>query len=42
MTTKDRLNRYGPARVYAKNFNWYINDTPFKDGIKVNQAGDVV
>lgn len=33
--TKDRLNKFGPVQVYQKNKEWYVNDVPFRDGLKV-------
>ncbi len=35
-TTKDRINKYSPVRVYQKNFEWFLNDgTPFEDKMLV-------
>jgi len=35
-TTKDRINKYSPVRVYQKNFEWFLHDgTPFEDGMLV-------
>jgi len=33
VSTKARLNRYGPVKVYQKNKIWYINGIPFKDNL---------
>ncbi len=31
-TTKDRINKYSPVRVYQKNYEWFLSDgTPFAD-----------
>jgi len=31
-TTKDRINKYSPVRVYQKNYEWFLGDgTPFED-----------
>jgi len=31
-TTKDRINKYSPVRVYQKNYEWFLQDgTPFED-----------
>lgn len=31
-TTKDRINKYSPVRVYQKNYEWFLSDgTPFED-----------
>jgi len=42
VTTKDRINRYGPARVNQKNNIWYIGDGIFEDGVRVNAEGKVL
>jgi len=35
-TTKDRINKYSPVRVYQKRGEWYLNNgTPYKDGMVV-------
>lgn len=35
-TTKDRINKYSPVRVYQKNFEWFLSDgTPFEDKMLV-------
>jgi hypothetical protein len=35
-TTKKRINKYSPVRVYQKNFEWFLNDgTPFADQMLV-------
>jgi hypothetical protein len=39
-TTKKRINKYSPVRVYQKNFTWYLNDgTLFEDGMIVTPHG---
>jgi hypothetical protein len=38
-TTKDRINKYSPVRVYQKNFEWFLQDgTPFEDKMIVGAA----
>lgn len=41
VTTKDRMNRFCPARVYQERHQWYIwpGPTPFFDGIVVDLSG---
>jgi hypothetical protein len=35
-TTKDRINKYSPVRVYQKRGEWYLNNgTPYEDGMVV-------
>jgi hypothetical protein len=37
-TTKDRINKYSPVKVYQKKHVWYLQDgTPFEDNILVNK-----
>lgn len=42
-TTKTRLNKFSPARIYQQDFCWYIKagdkSLPFKDGTKVDVNG---
>jgi len=36
-TTKDRINKYSPVKVYQKKYQWFLSDgTPFQDGMIVN------
>ena len=43
VTTKDRLNKFSPARVYQDKGVWYIYErTLFADGIRVNSDGMVI
>lgn len=42
VTTKDRINRYGPARVNQENNIWYIGDGVFEDGVRVDSTGKVL
>lgn len=42
VTTKDRINRYGPARVHQNNNIWYIGDGVFEDGVVVLGNGKPV
>lgn len=44
VTTKDRINRYSPARVYQRNFGWYFAQAgdgrvEFENGIRVDASG---
>lgn len=33
-TTKNRINKYSPVKVYQKNHQWYFDDgTEFEDGM---------
>lgn len=35
-TTKKRINKYSPVRVYQENFEWFLSDgTPFEDNMIV-------
>lgn len=46
VTTKARINDYSPARVFQRDFNWYVmtKDGPvdFLDGMIVNGSGEPV
>lgn len=38
-TTKDRINKYSPVKVYQKNFEWFLtHGTPFEDNMVVGVA----
>lgn len=41
-TTKDRINKFSPARVYQERNQWYMwpGPIPFFDGIVVNMRGE--
>jgi hypothetical protein len=45
VTTKSRINDFSPARVYQRNFNWYImvrcetKPQSFHDGMTVDDNG---
>ena len=42
VTTKDRINAYGPARVYSSKGEWRVNGSAaFMDGIRLNPLGAV-
>jgi hypothetical protein len=42
-TTKDRINKYSPVRVYQKNYEWFLSDgTPFEDRMIVTHDWVVV
>ena len=35
-TTKERINRYSPRKVYQKNWQWFLTDgRPFQEGMLV-------
>ena len=41
-TTKDRLNRFSPVRVYSKRGTWFVDgEVPFYDGLTVAEDGTV-
>lgn len=43
VTTKDRLNTYGPVRVWQKNFDWFVSGgRPFVDYMIVDRFGESV
>jgi len=42
VTTKDRINRYSPARVHQNNNIWYIGDGIYEDGVTVDAKGKPV
>src|SRR5258706_10774935 len=54
VTTKERLNRYAPCRVYQEKFAWYVvgkdatgawdwaHPAPFEDGMRVDARGRVI
>lgn len=42
-TTKDRINKYSPARIYPTKGVWHLGcGSPFRDGMVINQAGSKV
>lgn len=45
-TTKKRINDFTNARIYQKDFVWYITDSngtkPFINGMKIDNNGDVL
>lgn len=42
-TTKDRINKYSPVRVYQKNYEWFLQDgTEFEDRMIVTHDWVVV
>lgn len=41
-TTKARINKYAPVRVYQENFGWFIGAVPFFDGIEVSATGTIL
>jgi hypothetical protein len=42
LTTKVRINRYSPAYITQKAGIWYIDNSIFYDGIKINLTGQVI
>jgi hypothetical protein len=43
VTTKDRLNKYSPARVYQHKHEWYLaGKVSFYDGVRVDASGNVL
>ena len=35
-TTKERINRYSPVRLFQKNWEWFtVHGTPFQEGMRV-------
>lgn len=42
-TTKDRINKYSPARIYQQKFIWYLNpSTEFFNGVKLDVSGNIL
>ena len=41
VTTKDRMNKFTPARVWTENNVWRVGDAFFQEGIKVDREGQV-
>ena len=42
VTTKDRMNRYSPVRLYSENKVWKVGDVGYKDGMVIDGTGAVV
>jgi hypothetical protein len=43
VTTKDRINKYSPARIWQRKFVWYLaNGAEFFSGVRVDAAGNVL
>jgi hypothetical protein len=46
VTTKERINQWSPAKVYAERKVWYVdnggNPVPFVEGMRVDSKGRVV
>lgn len=41
VTTKDRMNQYGPARIHQKDSEWILNGNfVYTDGIEVKENGE--
>ena len=41
-TTKDRINKYSPARISQNNGQWFIKGYLFYDGIEINLSGNII
>lgn len=42
-TTKDRINKYSPIKIYQKNHEWYYgNNEVFCNGMKFTQTGESI
>jgi len=41
-TTKERINKFSPARVSQQNGQWFINGLLFYDGIEVDHDGKII
>ena len=35
-TTKDRINKFSPFRVYVEKGKWFVGDKPFNDHMTLN------
>lgn len=42
VTTKSRINQYGPVKVHQANNIWYIGDGVFEDGVRIDSDGKVL
>lgn len=42
VTTKARIREHSPALLYAENGVWFIGETPFFEGIRVDRKGAVL
>lgn len=42
VTTKYRINEYGPVKIHQKNNIWYIGDYIFADGVRVRKNGTIL
>jgi hypothetical protein len=38
VTTKDRMNSYGPLRIHSERGRWYAGTTPYMDGMTVRDG----
>lgn len=41
-TTKDRINRYGPASVFSDNGIWHVGNGIYEDGVRLDSKGNVL
>jgi hypothetical protein len=41
-TTRDRMNKYGPTKVYQKGSLWYIGDCIYADGVRMDATGKIL
>jgi hypothetical protein len=42
VTTKDRINKFSPARLYQRNGLWYVGEYVFEEGMTVDVMGKPV
>lgn len=42
VTTKARMNAWGPARIHQRDWEWYIGDRIFWDGQVVGYDGEMI
>jgi hypothetical protein len=42
VTTKDRMARYSPGRIGARDGAWFVGSIPYHDGIKIGSDGDPI
>lgn len=41
VTTKARINEFCPVKVSQKNYDWFVGDEPFREGIRVKIVNGV-
>ena len=46
VTTKERINRYAPVRIWQRDFQWYVNtlegQVGFYSGMQVDERGSTI